>query len=46
MLYLSQVLGIPVVDDTDHFIGIVTRKDILRYLAYGKEQDQQFMKIV
>ena len=37
---------VPVVDDTDHFIGIVTRKDILRYLAYGKEQDQQLKKIV
>ena len=45
----GQILNqnfVPVVDDTDHFIGIVTRKDILRYLAYGKEQNQPLKKIV
>ena len=31
---------VPVIDDMDHFIGIVTRKDIIRYFAYGKEQEQ------
>ena len=29
---------IPVTDDTGSFIGIVTRKDIIRYFAKGKEQ--------
>lgn len=29
---------IPVVDDFDSFIGIVTRKDIIRYFAEGKDQ--------
>ena len=37
---------VPVVDDTDHFIGIITRKDILRYFAYGKEQERQLENIV
>ncbi|MBQ6206001.1 MAG: CBS domain-containing protein [Oscillospiraceae bacterium] len=37
---------VPVVDDTDHFIGIITRKDILRYFAYGKEQEEPLAKIV
>ena len=37
---------VPVVDDTDHFIGIVTRKDILRYFAYGKEREEPLEKIV
>ena len=37
---------VPVVDDTDHFIGIITRKDILRYFAYGKEQEEPLEKIV
>ena len=37
---------IPVVDDMDHFIGIVTRKDIIRYFAYGKEQERPLEKIV
>ena len=32
---------VPVVDDTDHFIGIITRRDILRYFIYGKEQEQE-----
>ena len=29
---------IPVTDDTGNFIGIVTRKDIIRYFAEGKDQ--------
>ena len=29
---------IPVTDDTGSFIGIVTRKDIIRYYAEGKDQ--------
>jgi CBS domain-containing protein len=29
---------IPVIDDTGSFIGIVTRKDIIRYYAEGKDQ--------
>lgn len=37
---------VPVVDDTDHFIGIITRRDILRYFAYGKEQEEPLEKIV
>ena len=31
---------IPVVDDYDCFIGIVTRKDIIRYFADGKSTDR------
>lgn len=34
---------IPVVDDVGSFIGIVTRKDIIRYFA---EQDDKALKIV
>ena len=30
---------IPVVDDLDNFIGIVTRKDIIRYFADQKEEE-------
>ena len=37
---------VPVVDDMDHFIGIVTRKDILRYFAYGKEQEEPLEQII
>ncbi len=36
---------VPVVDDTDHFIGIIVRKDILRYFAYGKEQERPLENI-
>ena len=32
---------IPVVDDSDSFIGIVTRRDIIRYFASGEVQDQR-----
>ena len=31
---------VPVVDDLDNFIGIVTRRDIIRYFAEEKEQCQ------
>ena len=30
---------IPVVDDTGNFIGIVTRKDIIRHFAQAKDED-------
>ncbi len=36
---------VPVVDDTDHFIGIIVRKDILRYFAYGKERERPLENI-
>ena len=36
---------VPVVDDTDHFIGIIVRKDILRYFAYGKIQERALENI-
>ena len=32
---------IPVVDDTGSFIGIVTRKDIIRYFAEGKSVSEK-----
>lgn len=32
---------IPVVDDTGSFIGIVTRKDIIRYFAEGKNVSEK-----
>ena len=31
---------IPVVDDLGNFTGIVTRKDIIRYFAQGKENSK------
>lgn len=37
---------IPVVDDTDNFIGIVTRKDIIRYFAEEKSALPRLQKIV
>lgn len=35
---------IPVVDDLGTFIGIITRKDIIRYFAEGKEKEAEFPK--
>ena len=32
---------IPVVDDTGSFIGIVTRKDIIRYFSEGKQASEK-----
>ena len=37
---------IPVVDDSGSFIGIVTRKDIIRYFAEQKDTAQPLRKIV
>lgn len=37
---------IPVVDDTGSFIGIVTRKDIIRYFAEEKGAALPLKKIV
>lgn len=37
---------IPVVDDSGSFIGIVTRKDIIRYFAEQKDAAQPLKKIV
>lgn len=37
---------IPVVDDTGSFIGIVTRKDILRYFSEEKSEKPFLQKIV
>nr|WP_325184568.1 CBS domain-containing protein [uncultured Oscillibacter sp.] len=40
---------VPVVDDLENFIGIITRKDIIRYFAEGKttaEASQRMRKIV
>lgn len=37
---------IPVVDDSGSFIGIVTRKDIIRYFAEQKDDAQPLKKIV
>lgn len=37
---------IPVVDDVGSFIGIVTRKDILRYFAEERSAPPSFRKIV
>ena len=45
MHYAMSQNFIPVVDDSDRFIGIVTRKDIIRYFAYGKEQEESFANI-
>ena len=37
---------IPVVDDVGSFIGIVTRKDIIRYFAEQSAQPQPLRQIV
>lgn len=36
---------IPVIDDLNHFIGIVTRKSIITYLANKKENNKWIFKI-
>ena len=37
---------IPVTDDVGSFIGIVTRKDIIRYFSQGEKRPQDLQKIV
>jgi len=37
---------IPVVDDSDSFIGIVTRKDIIAYFAKGNAAEEKLKMIV
>ena len=34
---------IPVVDDSGSFIGIVTRKDIIRYFATEKDEEKPYL---
>ena len=37
VLYIMNQNFVPVVDDADRFIGIVTRRDMIRYLAAEQE---------
>jgi predicted transcriptional regulator len=35
---------IPVVDDRDYFIGIITRKDIMRYINSKLKEDSDLLE--